>query len=92
MVGLAFGFLIALLCAGTMKSMLFGLKPRDPITFFIATVMVMLISLAASFLPARQRCFRAAPECKRYAQNRRAARTRHKTRPTPSALGSVVSF
>jgi predicted permease len=54
MVGLALGFLIALLCAGTMKSMLYGLNPRDPITFFIATVMVMLISLAACFLPARQ--------------------------------------
>jgi predicted permease len=54
MIGLAVGFLIALICAGTMKSMLYGLEPRDPITFFIAMITVMLISLAACFLPARQ--------------------------------------
>jgi ABC-type antimicrobial peptide transport system permease subunit len=34
--------------------MLFGLQPRDPVTFSIAFFMVTLVSLAASFLPARQ--------------------------------------
>jgi len=53
-IGLAFGLLIALISAGTMRSLLFGLQPRDPITFVVAFVTVMLVSLAASFLPARQ--------------------------------------
>jgi ABC-type lipoprotein release transport system permease subunit len=37
-----------------MKSLLFGLQPRDPLTFFVAFAMVVLVSLAASFLPARR--------------------------------------
>jgi predicted permease len=53
-IGLACGLLIALVSAGMMESMLFGLQPRDPVTFSIAFFMVTLVSLAASFLPARQ--------------------------------------
>jgi ABC-type antimicrobial peptide transport system permease subunit len=53
-IGLASGLLIALVSAGMMESMLFGLQPRDPVTFSIAFFMVTLVSLAASFLPARQ--------------------------------------
>ena len=53
-VGLACGLLIALLSAGAMRTMLFGLQPRDPITFVAAFLIVTLVSLAASFLPARQ--------------------------------------
>jgi predicted permease len=54
MIGVAIGFLIALISAGAMRSMLFGLEPRDPITFVGAFVMVVLVSLAASLLPARR--------------------------------------
>jgi predicted permease len=53
-IGLACGLLIALVSAGMMESMLFGLQPRDPVTFGVAFFMVTLVSLAASFLPARQ--------------------------------------
>ncbi len=53
-IGLACGLLIALGSAGMMQSMLFGLQPRDPLTFVAAFFMVALVSLAASFLPARQ--------------------------------------
>jgi ABC-type antimicrobial peptide transport system permease subunit len=53
-IGLACGLLIALVSAGTMQSMLFGLQSRDPLTFGVAFLMVTLVSLAASFLPARQ--------------------------------------
>jgi len=52
-IGLAFGLLIALISAGLMKSLLFGLQPYDPITFAAAFLIVVLVSLAASFLPAR---------------------------------------
>jgi predicted permease len=53
-IGLAFGLVIALVSAGMMRSLLFGLQPRDPGTFIGAFVVVVLVSLAASFLPARQ--------------------------------------
>jgi ABC-type antimicrobial peptide transport system permease subunit len=53
-VGLAVGLAIALACAGFMESLLFSLKPRDPITFSAAFVVVVLVSVAASFLPARR--------------------------------------
>jgi len=52
--GLAVGMVISLACAGYMESLLFNLKPRDPITFCAAFVVVVLVSLAASFLPARR--------------------------------------
>lgn len=53
-IGLAMGLVIALISAGMMESLLYGLKPRDPITFAVAFLTVTLVSLAASFLPARQ--------------------------------------
>jgi ABC-type antimicrobial peptide transport system permease subunit len=53
-IGLICGLIIALASAGMMQSMLFGLKPRDPITFIAAFCIVTFVSLAASFLPARQ--------------------------------------
>jgi ABC-type antimicrobial peptide transport system permease subunit len=53
-VGLALGLLIGLPSAGWMESLLYGLKPRDPLTFVAAFVMVTVVSLASSFLPARQ--------------------------------------
>ena len=52
-IGLAFGLLIALISVGLMKSLLFGLRPYDPTTFAAAFFIVVLVSLAASFLPAR---------------------------------------
>ncbi|HEY6253613.1 MAG TPA: ABC transporter permease [Candidatus Angelobacter sp.] len=52
--GLVLGLPIALFSAGVMESLLYGLKPRDPITFALSLVIVILVSLAASFLPARQ--------------------------------------
>jgi predicted permease len=53
-IGLALGLAIALISAGLMESLLYGLQPRDPLTFAIAFVTVVFVSLAASFLPARQ--------------------------------------
>jgi len=53
-IGLSFGLVIALGSAGMMESMLFGMKARDPITFLAAFSTVVLVSLAASFLPARK--------------------------------------
>jgi predicted permease len=52
--GLMCGLVVALISAGLMKSLLFGLQPRDPLTFIVAFATVVLVSLAASFLPARR--------------------------------------
>jgi predicted permease len=53
-IGLTLGVVIALACAGMMQSMLFGMKARDPFTFVAAFSAVVLVSLTASFLPARK--------------------------------------
>lgn len=53
-IGLAMGLPIALFSAGLMESLLYGLKARDPLTFLVSLVLVILVGLAASFLPARQ--------------------------------------
>jgi predicted permease len=50
--GLALGLVLALISAGLMKSLLFNLQPRDPRTFAMALGMVVLVSLAASLVPA----------------------------------------
>ena len=52
--GLAVGMVMALISAGFMESLLFGLKPRDPVTFAGALLTVVVVALTASFLPARQ--------------------------------------
>ena len=52
--GLAVGIVMALISAGFMESLLFGLKPRDPLTFGGALLTVVVVALAASLLPARQ--------------------------------------
>jgi len=53
-IGLTLGVAIALACAGMMQSMLFGMKARDPFTFIAGFAAVLLVSLTASFLPARK--------------------------------------
>lgn len=52
--GLLAGLVIALVSVGVMRSLLFGLQPRDPMTFVVAFVMVVLVALTASLVPARR--------------------------------------
>ena len=52
--GLAAGLPIALLSGGVMRSMLYGLHPRDPLTVVLSLLVVLVVTLAASLLPARQ--------------------------------------
>lgn len=52
--GLAAGLPIALLSGGVMQSMLYGLQQRDPVTIVVSLVVVGMVTLAASLLPARQ--------------------------------------
>lgn len=44
----------ALALSGLVKSMLFGVGPRDPVSFVLAPVVLAMIALFAAYLPARR--------------------------------------
>ena len=50
--GLVIGTGLALASAQAAKSLLFGLKPRDPLTLVMAVVTLSAVAAFASFLPA----------------------------------------
>jgi predicted permease len=50
--GLIVGAGLALAAAQTAKSLLYGLKPRDPVTLFAAVVVLSAVAALASFWPA----------------------------------------
>jgi ABC-type antimicrobial peptide transport system permease subunit len=50
--GLLIGLLGALALTGLMQGLLYGVGPNDPITFVTVAAVLLLIALAASFLPA----------------------------------------
>lgn len=50
--GLVIGTGLALWATRAAEKMLFGLKPNDPATFAGAIVLLVLVALAASYLPA----------------------------------------
>jgi ABC-type antimicrobial peptide transport system permease subunit len=50
--GLVIGTALALGAAQAAKSLLYGLKPRDPLTLVIAIVTLSAVAALASFLPA----------------------------------------
>jgi len=54
LIGLVVGAALALLAARTAASLLYGLKPHDPITLTVAIVGLTLVAVAASFLPAHR--------------------------------------
>ena len=51
-VGIAAGTLVALAGTRLMASLLFGVQPRDPFTFFSAAGLLIIVALAACFGPA----------------------------------------
>jgi ABC-type antimicrobial peptide transport system permease subunit len=53
-VGIGIGIPVAFASARLLKSMLFGLSPYDPLTFFIALIGIALITTVAALLPARR--------------------------------------
>jgi putative ABC transport system permease protein len=52
--GIAIGAVLSLAAARAATSLLFGLKPHDPVTILLATVALAAVAAIASFLPARR--------------------------------------
>ena len=53
-VGLAVGMGLSLAAGSAASALLFGLKPRDPVTLAIAVAVLATVALGASYLPARR--------------------------------------
>jgi putative ABC transport system permease protein len=52
--GVIFGVVVALALTRLMTKMLFGIKPHDPATFAVVSTVLVVIALAACYLPARR--------------------------------------
>src|SRR5690606_23501926 len=50
--GIAIGIVAALALGRLMQSLLFGVEPFDPATFVYGSVVLLLVALGASMLPA----------------------------------------
>ena len=53
-VGLTLGVGLSLAAGSAASALLFGLKPRDPVTLVTAVAVLAAVALAASYLPARR--------------------------------------
>jgi len=51
--GVAIGIAAALQVSYCMRSMLFGIHSWDPVIFAVVTALLAIVTLAASYLPAR---------------------------------------
>ncbi|HEY6971498.1 MAG TPA: ABC transporter permease [Candidatus Angelobacter sp.] len=60
LIGSLIGLAAAFALSGLLKSMLFGIGPRDPWTFTIAPLVLICVALIAAYVPAR-RASRLAP-------------------------------
>jgi ABC-type antimicrobial peptide transport system permease subunit len=52
--GVAIGIPVAIVVTGFVSSMLFGLSPQDPASIGVALTALMLVAVAATYLPARR--------------------------------------
>jgi ABC-type antimicrobial peptide transport system permease subunit len=52
--GVGVGLIVALAMSRLIQSMLYGLRPNDPITSAAAATLLVAIALAASWIPARK--------------------------------------
>jgi putative ABC transport system permease protein len=54
MAGIVAGVMLAALAASMMASLLYGVRPHDPVVFLAVPVLLFVVALAASYLPARR--------------------------------------
>ena len=52
--GSGVGLVLAIAVGGVMRSLVYGVTPRDGISIFGATMVLMLVALLASYIPARR--------------------------------------
>jgi putative ABC transport system permease protein len=50
--GTAAGIVVSLLVTQLLRGLLFGVKPADPVTFIVASVVLAIIALAGCAIPA----------------------------------------
>jgi putative ABC transport system permease protein len=53
-IGVAIGIAGSLALTSTVESLLFGVKPTDPLTFAAVTLLLVAVALLACFIPARR--------------------------------------
>ena len=53
-IGAAAGLACALLLSGLMKGLLFGIGPRDPLSFVLAPAVLIGVAVLAAYIPARK--------------------------------------
>jgi putative ABC transport system permease protein len=52
--GMGIGLVLAMLCAGVMRSLVFDIAPADPVSYAGAIVLFAVTALAATLVPARR--------------------------------------
>ena len=52
--GVGMGILGALALTRFVSSLLFGVRPTDPLTFLAVTLLLIAVALLASYIPARR--------------------------------------
>ncbi len=54
LIGIAIGLLSAFALTRWMETLLFGVRPTDPLTFMVIAVVLMMVALVACWIPARR--------------------------------------
>jgi len=54
LIGMVIGIIGALALSRLMASQLYGVRPTDPVTFITVAALLMIVSFAASYIPARR--------------------------------------
>jgi ABC-type antimicrobial peptide transport system permease subunit len=54
LIGLGLGLAGAVGVTGILRSLLYDVEPRDPVTFVSVTLVLVVVALAAALIPARR--------------------------------------
>jgi putative ABC transport system permease protein len=54
LIGIALGLVGALVLSGILRSLLYEVRPRDPLTLAAVAILLVAVALAAAFIPARR--------------------------------------